>query len=64
MRNFKRKFVKFKQDDDGIALDMTLLAAIVSLPLAFFLVSYGQDVVMWAKSKTPNMFTEESHWED
>ena len=64
MNRFKQSIQTFYANEHGYALDISLVTGLISLPLILFLIVYGQNVVQWVKTKTPNMMEEVSHWQD
>lgn len=64
MNRLKITLQHFHHDQSGQVLDVTMVAALISVPLIMFQIVYGQNVVQWVKTKSPNMMAEEVHWVD
>ncbi len=54
----------FLRDQKGGALETVMVAGVISLSLMFFLVTYGQNVAQFVKTKSPTMMKEVKQWDN
>jgi Flp pilus assembly pilin Flp len=60
----KIKCRNFLHDQKGAALEAVMIVGMISLPMFFFLIVYGQNVAQFIKTKSPNMMCEMKQWDE